>query len=81
MKFDARFRLTNFVANFYLAPISEKGLIAAWRGQHAQWRSGFVLRVLWLGFVVRWGYVKRKARTYFDNEEFWEFSFLDEEPH
>lgn len=65
---DIRLRLPNFTASIYLAP--SKG-ITAWRGKHSHWRSGFIIRVLWLGFVVRWGL------TY---EGYLAIPF-DEEPH
>lgn len=69
---DIRLRLPNFTASLYLAPL--RG-ITAWRGKHSKWRSGFVVRVLWLGIVVRWG----QRKVYFDYEgPEWIF---DEEPH
>ena len=70
---DIRLRLPNFTASLYLAP--SRG-ITAWRGKHSSWRCGFVVRVLWLGIVVRWG---RHRKLHFDyGGSYFE---LDEEPH
>lgn len=38
----------------YFAP-AHHGLFKVWRQKHPHWRGGFVVRLLWLGFVVRWG--------------------------
>lgn len=40
----------------YLAPVSKKGCVAAWKGKKRGYRGGFVVRLLWLGVVMRWGY-------------------------
>lgn len=44
-----------FTVSVYLAPIHHSGLVAAWGNKHTAWKSGFIVRVLWLGFVLRWG--------------------------
>lgn len=76
-----------WIFNIYLAPISDKGWIAAWPGQHSLYQKGFVLRVLWIGIVVRWAYapIKRK-KVYVDYENVGLYgdpvlAFLEEEPH
>jgi hypothetical protein len=51
---ELRFKGRRFTCSMYTANISYRGLVAVWPGQHAGWRQGFVLRVLWFGFVVRW---------------------------
>jgi hypothetical protein len=38
----------------YLAPIPPHP-ISAWGNKHTGWRSGFIVRFLWLGYVLRWG--------------------------
>lgn len=45
-----------FCCKFYSAPISASGLVAAWGQRSSRWRYGFVVRVLWFGFVFRWGW-------------------------
>ncbi len=51
-----------WIINAYLAPISDRGLVACWRGKHSLYRKGYVLRVLWLGLVIRWSYIKAEHR-------------------
>lgn len=76
---DIRLQLPHFTASLYLAPISDKGWITVWKGKHSSWRHGFVVRVLWLGIVVRWGYVKKLM--YRDIETDYIFALCDEAPH
>lgn len=40
-----------FTATFYVAPFK----MGAWRQRSKYWRRGFVLRLGWFGFAVRWG--------------------------
>jgi hypothetical protein len=47
---------------FYTAPIHTGGKFQIWKGQHSSYRHGYVVRALWLGFVVRWGPTTRIER-------------------
>lgn len=38
----------------YTAPVSYRGRFTYWKGQHSDYKSGYVVRLLWLGFVIRW---------------------------
>jgi hypothetical protein len=50
----------NFTCSLYTVPtFSHRGAVALWRGNHAGWRFGWVLRVLWFGFVARWSKIRR----------------------
>ncbi len=56
---DITFKYERFTTTLYLAPrISPKSKFTAWKGCHKGWTHGFVVRVLWLGFLLRWGKVK-----------------------
>lgn len=56
---DITFKCRRFTITLYLAPtISPNGKIAVWKGRHSGWKRGFVVRVLWLGFLVRWDRVQ-----------------------
>lgn len=53
---DITFKTKRFITTLYWAPtISAAGWITAWKNRDPNWRSGFVARFLWLGFLVRWG--------------------------
>lgn len=57
---DITFKCRRFTATLYLAPTtSAEGWITAWKNRHSSWKHGFVVRVLWLGFILRWGKVKK----------------------
>lgn len=59
---ELRFKGCDIIATAYVVPtISHRGRFTCWKGQHATWKHGFVIRLLWFGFVARWGYVKRKS--------------------
>lgn len=59
---EIRFKTKSTVSSVYLAPISDKGWVAAWGGKHSDYQGGFVLRLLWLGVVVRWARIALAAR-------------------
>jgi hypothetical protein len=45
-----------FQAATYFCPVlAPEGLISYWRQKSLFFRSGFVLRVLWFGFILRYG--------------------------
>lgn len=52
-----------FTVSVYLAPIHHSGLVAAWGNKHTAWKSGFIVRVLWFGFVLRWGKIPAQQRA------------------
>ncbi len=60
---EVRFKTTRTVFSAYLAPISAKGWITAWKGMHSDYRRGFVLRILWLGVVARWARLSKAERA------------------
>jgi hypothetical protein len=49
-------------AALYTAPIHPDGWFQLRKGAHSGYKSGYVARVLWLGFVLRWNAVKRFSR-------------------
>lgn len=58
---DLTFKTKRFITTLYLAPtISPAGWITAWGNRHSSWKSGFVVRFLWLGFLLRWGKIPYK---------------------
>lgn len=60
---DITFKCRRFTTTLYLAPtISCEGMIAIWKGRHGGWKKGFVVRFLWLGFLLRWG-KKHRSNT------------------
>jgi hypothetical protein len=66
---DITFKGLGITTTLYWAPtISYRGWIAAWKGQHSDWKHGFVIRFLWLGYLLRWGKIKRNNfRRQFEN--------------
>lgn len=56
---ELRIKHNKNYATVYFAPISASGLITAWRQRDQNYKHGFVVRVLWLGLVVRWGYERQ----------------------
>jgi len=54
---EIRFKTSNLITTAYIAPISDRGWFTAWAGRHTAWKYGFVVRALWFGWVLRWGYV------------------------
>lgn len=47
------YKRRKYTATVYLAPAVRP---AAWWQKDPRWKHGFVVRLLWLGFVVRWGH-------------------------
>lgn len=59
---ELKFKGLGFTWTLYAVPaISHNGWIAAWWGVDAKWKHGFVVRLLWLGFVLRWGPYKKPS--------------------
>lgn len=59
----------SWLTTLYTAPISPKGWLTVWRGKHSRYRGGFVVRALWLGLVIRWGYERPNVLSW--EEQFW----------
>jgi hypothetical protein len=50
-----RIRKKKYAIEAYAVPTcSSDGLVTIWRGRHAKYEGGFVIRFFWLGFVLRW---------------------------
>jgi hypothetical protein len=74
---DINFRCERFITTLYLAPrISPKGKLAAWEGCHRGWKRGFVVRVLWFGFLLRWDKIKPVVPSIFSSLE-WAVNQMD----
>lgn len=60
---DLTLWLPRLQISLYWCPVlSDKGLVACWRQRSAYYARGFVLRVLWLGFIVRQGKPAHKGK-------------------
>ena len=63
---ELRFQGLGITSTIYTCPsFATQGVISAWKGKDAGWRGGFVVRVLWFGFVLRWArvpYLERQAK-------------------
>lgn len=49
---------SGFQISAFFAPSFSEHYIHAWKQKSAYYRGGFILRVLWLGFCLRYGAVK-----------------------
>ena len=74
---DIRLQTPWFTTSLYLAPLHRTfhwygwpGL--AWWGKHSAWKHGFVVRLMWLGFVLRWGKIPYAARPEYSRMRTWQ---------
>lgn len=65
-----------FTATLYATTLASYGWIALWPQKSEHWAGGFVVRLLWLGFVIRWWKKEKPAVRQLSDI----FPF-DEEPH
>lgn len=77
---EITFKGLGVIATAYIVPtISHEGWVAAWKNRHSRWKHGFVVRILWLGFVLRWGKIPYKHKPYVTVEHPWVLDLYEEE--